>query len=104
DHSRSAAYAGGMQPDDLRRQWDEIDKVNALNLGITVFKGIESDILADGSLDYPDEVLAGFDFIIASVHSRFTMSREEMTARFLRAIESPYVSLIGHPPGRLLLS
>lgn len=104
DHSRSAAYAGGMQPDDLRRQWDEIDKVNALNLGITVFKGIESDILADGSLDYPDEVLAGFDFIIASVHSRFTMSREEMTARFLRAIESPYVSLIGHPTGRLLLS
>lgn len=104
DHSRSAAYAGGMQPDDLRRQWQEIDTANAMGLGITVFKGIESDILADGSLDYPDEVLAGFDFIIASVHSRFTMSRDEMTARFLRAIESPYVTLIGHPTGRLLLS
>lgn len=104
DHSRSAAYAGGMQADDIRRQWDEIDAVNALDLGITVFKGIESDILADGALDYPDEVLAGFDFIIASVHSRFTMNEAEMTSRFLRAIESPYVTLIGHPTGRLLLS
>jgi len=104
DHSRSAAYAGGMQADDIRRQWDEIDAVNALGLGITVLKGIESDILADGALDYPDELLAGFDFIIASVHSRFTMNEAEMTARFLRAIESPYVTLIGHPTGRLLLS
>lgn len=104
DHSRSAAYAGGMQPDDIRRQWDEIDAVNALGLGITVFKGIESDILADGSLDYPDEILAGFDFIIASVHSRFTMNEAEMTERFLRAIASPFVSIIGHPTGRLLLS
>ncbi len=104
DHSRSAAYAGGMQPDDIHRQWDEIDGVNALGLGITVFKGIESDILADGALDYPDELLAGFDFIIASVHSRFTMSEPEMTSRFLRAIESPYVILIGHPTGRLLLA
>lgn len=104
DHSRSAAYAGGMQADDIHRQWDEIDAVNALGLGITVFKGIESDILADGALDYPDELLAGFDFIIASVHSRFTMNEAEMTARFLRAIESPYVTIIGHPTGRLLLS
>lgn len=104
DHSRSAAYAGGMQPDDIRRQWDEIDAVNAMDLGITVFKGIESDILADGALDYPDDVLAGFDFIIASVHSRFTMDEAEMTGRFLRAIASPYVTLLGHPTGRLLLS
>lgn len=103
DHSRTAAYAGGMQPDDLRRQWDEIDAVNALDLGITVFKGIESDILADGALDYPDDILAGFDFIIASVHSRFTMGEREMTERFLRAIAHPRVTILGHPTGRLLL-
>lgn len=104
DHSRAAAYAGGMQPDDLRRQWDEIDAVNASDPGVRMLKGIESDILVDGALDYPDDVLAGFDFIIASVHSRFSLSREEMTARFLHAIESPYLSLLGHPTGRLLLS
>lgn len=104
DHSRAAAYAGGMQPDDLRRQWAEIDAYNATNPGITVLKGIESDILQDGALDYPDDVLAGFDFVIASVHSRFSLGEAEMTARFLRAIESPYLSILGHPTGRLLLS
>ena len=104
DHSRAAAYAGGMQPDDLRRQWDEIDAYNATDPGIRVLKGIESDILIDGALDYPDDLLAGFDFIIASVHSRFTLGRDEMTARFLRAIASPYLSILGHPTGRLLLS
>jgi DNA polymerase (family 10) len=104
DHSRAAAYAGGMQPEDLQRQWDEIDAFNATNPGIRVLKGIESDILQDGALDYPDEVLAGFDFIIASVHSRFNLNEADMTARFLRAIESPYLSILGHPTGRLLLS
>ncbi len=104
DHSRSAAYAGGMQPDDLRRQWDEIDAFNATDPGIRVLKGIESDILQDGDLDYPDDVMAGFDFVIASVHSRFTLGREEMTARFLRAIASPWLTIVGHPTGRLLLS
>jgi DNA polymerase (family 10) len=104
DHSRAAAYAGGMQPDDLRRQWDEIDAFNATGSGIRVLKGIESDILQDGGLDYPDDILAGFDFIIASVHSRFNLSEADMTARFLRAIESPYLAIIGHPTGRLLLS
>lgn len=104
DHSKAAAYAGGMQPDDLRRQWEEIDAFNATNPGITVLKGIESDILGDGALDYPDDLLAGFDFVIASVHSRFNLSEAEMTARFVRAIESPYLSIVGHPTGRLLLS
>lgn len=104
DHSRAAAYAGGMQPDDLRRQWAEIDAFNATGPGIRVLKGIESDILQDGALDYPDDVLTGFDFIIASVHSRFSLTEAEMTARFLRAIESPYLSILGHPTGRLLLS
>jgi DNA polymerase (family 10) len=103
DHSRAASYAGGLGPDDVRRQWDEIDAVNAANPDIRVLKGVESDILPDGSLDYPDEILAGFDFIIGSVHSRFAMSEAEMTARFLRAIENPYLTLIGHPTGRLLL-
>jgi DNA polymerase (family 10) len=104
DHSKAAAYAGGMQPDDLRRQWDEIDAYNATNPGITVLKGIESDILQDGALDYPDDILAGFDFIIASVHSRFALGIEEMTQRFLTAIANPYLSIVGHPTGRLLLS
>ncbi len=104
DHSRAAADAGGMQPDDLRRQWDEIDAVNAAMPGIRVLKGIESDILADGSLDYPDDILAGFDFIIGSIHSRFTLTREEMTERICRALTSPYLAILGHPTGRLLLA
>jgi DNA polymerase (family 10) len=104
DHSRAAAYAGGMTPEAIQLQWAEIDAVNAMMDGFTVLKGIECDILQDGSLDYPDEILAGFDFIIGSVHSRFTLSRREMTDRFLRAIESPYITIIGHPTGRLLLA
>jgi len=104
DHSRAAAYAGGMTPDDIRRQWDEIDALNATGPGILVLKGIESDILGDGSLDYPDEILAGFDFIIASIHSRFNLSEQEMTDRVCRAMESPYMTILGHPTGRLLLA
>jgi DNA polymerase (family X) len=103
DHSRAAAYAGGLTVDDLRRQWDEIDAFNAGSEGIRVLKGIESDILVDGALDYPDDVLAGFDFIIGSVHSRFNLDGAAMTARFLRAIENPYLTMLGHPTGRLLL-
>ncbi|MEP6590234.1 MAG: DNA polymerase/3'-5' exonuclease PolX [Gemmatimonadota bacterium] len=104
DHSRAAAYAGGMTPDDLKRQWDEIDALNASNPGVRVLKGIESDILAEGALDYPDEVLAGFDFIIASIHSRFNLSEQEMTDRVCRAMASPYMNILGHPTGRLLLA
>lgn len=104
DHSRAAAYAGGMTPDDIRRQWDEIDALNATNPGILVLKGIESDILADGALDYADDLLAGFDFIIASIHSRFNVSEQAMTDRVCRALESPYLTILGHPTGRLLLA
>ena len=104
DHSRAAAYAGGLSVDAVRRQWDEIDALNKGLADFRVLKGIESDILVDGALDYPDEILAGFDFVIGSIHSRFNLDRDEMTARVCRAMDSPYLTIVGHPTGRLLLS
>ncbi len=104
DHSQSAAYAGGLRPDDLLRQLGEIDACNARLDGIRVLKGVEADILQDGSLDYPDDVLGRLDFVIGSVHSRFNMSPAEMTARMLAAMDNPALTIIGHPTGRLLLS
>lgn len=107
DHSRSAAYAGGLSIEEVRAQWEEIDALNTEYAGdepgFRIFKGIESDILSDGGLDYPDEVLEQFDFVIASVHSGLSMPGEKMTERFRRAIEHPLVDIIGHPTGRLLL-
>ncbi len=104
DHSRSAFYANGLQEDRIREQHAAIDALRKRVTGIAIFKGIEADILADGSMDYPDEVLARFDFVIASVHSRFNLSEEEQTARVLRALSNPHVTMLGHPTGRLLLS
>lgn len=104
DHSQAAAYAGGLSVDDLHRQWAEIDVFNASTSGIRVLKGIESDILMDGRLDYDDDTLAGFDFVIGSIHSRFAMVEAEMTERILRVMDSPYLTILGHPTGRLLLS
>jgi len=104
DHSQSAAYAGGLREADLERQWAEIDTVNARVDGIRVLKGVEADILQDGALDYPAHVLERFDFVIGSVHSRFNMNAEEMTARVLRALDDPRLTILGHPTGRLLLS
>ncbi len=104
DHSRAAAYAGGLSPDSIRAQWAEIDELNRRGTGPRLLKGIESDILVDGALDYPDDILAGFDFIIGSIHSRFNLSEAEMTERVCRAMASPYLTIIGHPTGRLLLS
>ena len=104
DHSRAAAYAGGLSAEDIRKQWVEIDAINKTISGFRVLKGIESDILADGALDYPEDVLAGFDFIIGSIHSRFNLSRAEMTERVCRAMDSKYLTILGHPTGRLLLS
>jgi len=104
DHSKAAAYAGGLAPDDLRRQADEIDAVNARMNGFRVLKGIEADILADGALDYDDAVLGRLDFVIGSIHSRFSMSRDEMTRRVLSAMDNPHLAILGHPTGRLLLS
>lgn len=104
DHSQAAAYAGGLQPDDLARQADEIDEVNGRLEGFRVLKGIEADILQDGQIDYDNRVLERLDFVIASVHSRFNMGEKEMTARMLTAMDNPYLTIIGHPTGRLLLS
>jgi DNA polymerase (family 10) len=104
DHSQAAAYAGGLKPDDLLRQGDEIDEVDARLDGIRVLKGVEADILADGRVDFEERVLERLDFVIASVHSRFNMTPAEMTARLLTAMDNPHLTIIGHPTGRLLLS
>jgi DNA polymerase (family 10) len=105
DHSKAAAYAGGLTEDQLRRQHEEIDRLNAEYSGrLLILKGTECDILKDGSLDYADDVLANLDFVVASIHSNFNLSTEEQTQRMLRAIANPYVNIIGHPTGRILLS
>jgi len=104
DHSRSAYYAGGLSIEELKRQSDEIDAVNAKLKGIKVFKGVESDILPDGDLDYPDKILETLDFLIASVHSGFNMDEKKMTERMTRAAKNPHTTMIGHPTGRLLLA
>jgi DNA polymerase (family 10) len=104
DHSQSAFYANGLKPDRLLQQWDEIDALNAEMGPFKILKGIESDILNDGSLDYEDALLDRFDFVIASVHSNLRMNIEKATERVVRAIEHPKTSILGHPTGRLLLS
>ncbi len=104
DHSQAAAYAGGLRPEDLAQQADEIDEVNSRLDGFRVLKGIEADILQDGRVDYEERILARLDFVIASIHSRFNLDKKEMTARMLAAMDNPYLTIIGHPTGRLLLS
>jgi DNA polymerase (family 10) len=103
DHSQAAHYANGLGPERVRQQQQEIDKLNAELAPFRIFKGIESDILGDGSLDYAPDVLASFDFIVASVHSNLKMDERKATDRLLRAIENPYTTMLGHPTGRLLL-
>lgn len=104
DHSKVAAYAGGLSEDALRRQGEEIDRLNEEFKGrLHILKGTECDILRDGSLDYADDVLARLDFVVASIHSNFNLSKAEQTQRMLRAIANPYVDIIGHPTGRILL-
>jgi len=102
DHSGSLGIAGGLLPERLADQHAEIEAARKKLRGFRILKGTEVDILPDGSLDYPDEVLAGLDIVIASVHSRFGMPEQEMTARICRAAENPYVTAIGHPTGRLI--
>jgi DNA polymerase (family 10) len=102
DHSRAERIAHGLDPQRLAKQVDEIDRLNAKLRGFRVLKGIEVDILADGTLDLPDGVLATLDIVVASVHSRFDLPRARQTARILRALDNPYVRILGHPTGRLL--
>ncbi|MDR3696212.1 helix-hairpin-helix domain-containing protein [Mucilaginibacter sp.] len=104
DHSKSAFYAKGLSIEQVINQQEEIDHLNKKLNGFHIFKGIESDILYDGSLDYPDEILKRFDFIVASVHSILKMDEEKATSRLIKAIENPYTTILGHPTGRLLLS
>lgn len=103
DHSQFAFYANGLTPDRVHAQWQEVDALNAENLGIRILKGIECDILSDGALDYDDELLAGFDFVVASVHSSFNLSEAAQTERLIRAVSNPFTTILGHPTGRLLL-
>lgn len=104
DHSKSAFYAQGLQEEKIREQHLYIDELNQKLHPFKIFKSIESDILNDGSLDYSDGILAGFDLVIASVHSNLKMSEEKAMMRLIRAIENPYTTILGHMTGRLLLS
>lgn len=104
DHSKTAAYANGLQIERVLAQHQEIDSLNKHYSGFRIFKSIESDILGDGSLDYPTDILAQFDLVIASVHSNLKMSEEKAMQRLLAAIENPFTNILGHMTGRLLLS
>ncbi len=103
DHSQTAFYAGGLKEDRIKKQHEEIDYLNEKLKGLTILKGIESDILKDGSLDYQEKTLESFDFVIASVHSSFQLPEKEMTDRICKALENPFTTMLGHATGRLLL-
>ncbi|TKC01207.1 DNA polymerase/3'-5' exonuclease PolX [Pedobacter cryotolerans] len=104
DHSKSAFYAKGLNEQRVYAQHQQIDELNAKLAPFKIFKGIESDILYDGSLDYSDDILKTFDFVVASVHSQLKMTEEKATSRLIKAIENPYTTILGHPTGRLLLT
>ncbi len=101
DHSQAARYAHGLEPERLFKQWKEIDSINRRLKNFKVLKGIEVDILANGSLDYPDKLLKEFDLVVASIHQGFT---KNVTKRICAAMDNPYVDIIGHPTGRLISS
>jgi DNA polymerase (family 10) len=103
DHSQAAFYAGGLKPDAVARQHDEIDELNSTLRGFRVLKGIEADILADGRLDYDEKTLDSFDFVIGSIHARFGLDGPRMTHRVLNALDDPHLTVLAHPTGRLLL-
>lgn len=104
DHSESAFYAGGLKRDKLLRQLEEIDELNARMDSFRILKGIEADILADGRVDYDAQILDGFDYVIGSIHSRFSMDGDAMTKRVLAAMDDPHLTILAHPTGRLLLT
>ena len=103
DHSQSLTVANGLNAQRVRKQWAEVDALNKKLKGFRVFKGTECDILPDGSLDFSDDLLAGFDYVVASVHTHFTLGEAEQTARVCKALSHPAVTMLGHPTGRLLL-
>lgn len=102
DHSQSLRIARGLSVIDLKKQWDEIEKLNKKFKNFKIFKGSEVDIKKDGSLDYPNEILKELDFVIASIHSGFKEDEKQLTRRIILAMENPYVTMIGHPTGRIL--
>jgi DNA polymerase (family 10) len=104
EHSAAASYARGLTAERLREQWDEIDRLNGQLQGIRLLKGIEADILEDGRLDLPQQVMSSLEVVIASVHVRHGMDEAQMTERVLRALDQPHTQILGHPTGRLLLS
>ena len=104
DHSKSAFYAKGLNEQQVYAQQQQIDQLNQKLAPFKIFKGIESDILNDGSLDYSNDILKTFDFVVASVHSNLKMDKDKATTRLLKAIENPFTTILGHPTGRLLLS
>jgi DNA polymerase (family X) len=104
DHSQAAAYAGGLNAATVRKQQEEIDRLNDAYAGtFRILKGTECDILKDGSLDYDEKTLASFDFVVASIHGNFELPPAEQTKRLIRAMENPYCSILGHPTGRIIL-
>ena len=104
DHSKVAAYAGGLSAEKVKAQFREIDAINAKAKGFRLLKGTECDILPDGTLDWTDAVLATFEYVVVSIHSNFRMSEREMTKRIIRALKNRHVTMLGHPTGRLLLA
>src|SRR6476620_3313746 len=103
DHSRSSVQGHGIDAEKLLEQVAAIRKLNKTFEGLRLFAGVECDILGDGSLDFSDEVLSQLDYVVASVHSAFNLSESEMTQRVIRALENPFVTMLAHPTGRLLL-
>ncbi len=104
DHSKAAAYAGGLTADRVKEQFREIDRLNETMKRFRIFKGTECDILQGGELDWPDRILAGFEYVVVSIHSGFKMTSADMTRRIVRALKNKHVTMLGHPTGRLLLS
>ncbi|MBT8395573.1 MAG: DNA polymerase/3'-5' exonuclease PolX [Gemmatimonadetes bacterium] len=102
DHSQAVTVAGGLKPPQVREQWEQVEEVRQLVGGIHLFRSLEVDILKDGSLDMPDEILAGLDLVLVSVHSFMNMPIAEMTKRVIRALEHPQVDILAHPTGRIL--
>ena len=102
EHSRRLTVAHGLDVKRLRQQIEEIDKLNAQLKGIAILKGIEVDILEDGSLDLPDDVLGELDIVVGAVHSQFKLARSKQTTRILKAMEHPHFTILAHPSGRLL--